>query len=715
MNVKSSSYTDVYYQPGECPVFCFRSGLAVYEETLDSGVLAASGWNCAGYPLNVLSGCPTRLNHRSLSEPSSFGIEIDGRSIDYALKFVGFETSENGDVKHSVLTLDSGIAPVRLMIHTLIDGTQMLTRYIEIQNMSDKPICVSRLVLFGGGLDSMERGALTRENDVSKLYSLGYFDNDCWGREGEFSWHDLPADVTAFDTRYCRERYRHPAAFVRCSVTGKIFFMQLGWSGGCRFTFDNRAHAERGGSILSFKAEITGRNPLAVIGAGETFTTPEIYMGAIAGGLDDAVNEMHAHIRKTVLCRPETDPRACLVGAGMGAEHDMSVETTKAFMRQFAEMGAEVFIIDAGWECPPASRIDWHGCNGRNRPDPLRYPNGLSELSDYCRSLEMKFGLWVEIERLGAGCDVFASHPEWRAHDIYGNRSAAYLDLTVPEAYEWASGELERIVTEYKLDLLRVDYNVGCGEYFAMRDTGYGMNECISVKQFEAVYRMYGDLKRRHPEVIFENCAGGGGRTDLGIMRCFNHTWVSDWQKMPHSVMITDGMTMVLPPERVDRLFAGMGCHEFGTLDAQMRNTMLTHMTLNVVSPASAGYNPVQMEFIKHSVKLYKNFIRGFLPECKVYHHTPEQSKAQENGFSALEIASPDGKNGAAAVFTLSGADGAERRLIMRGIRADLTYKVTLDNSGTEFTASGYELLTSGVPVRIPSSMSSELITYKSL
>jgi alpha-galactosidase len=157
---------------------------------------------------------------------------------------------------------------------------------------------------------------------------------------------------------------------------------------------------------------------------------------------------------------------------------------------------------------------------------------------------------------------------------------------------------------------------------------------------------MYENLKKKFPEVIFENCAGGGGRCDLGQMKNFNHTWVSDCQRAPKSIYITNGMTMCLPPERVDRLFAGMGCHEHGSLDLQLRNTMLGHMSLNVIVPMATKINENILEFVKHSTDIYKNFIRPMLPDCLIYHHTPETDVAFKNGFSILEIASPEKTKG---------------------------------------------------------------------
>lgn len=706
--VSDNVFYNAYYQPGENPVFCYRSGLAVYEEQLFGGMLCAAGWNAAGYPLNVLSGFPSRLDYNEFTEPSAFNIDIDGCSIDRSLEFIDFSVIKNENHDETVLVLDSKLKPVRLYVHTVLDGTQMFSRYIEIENLSDSPLSLSRLSLLSGGVEKTDFDRYPEVNDVNKIYSVGYFGSDRWGREGEFGWHDLHPEGFSVSTRFGADRFRHPLVFVRNNCTGLIYFCQIGWSSGCRFTIDLDAHPERRWSKLVFKAEVTSHNPMAIISPKEKFTTPEVHMGVVIGSLDDAVNEMHAHVRKSVLNNAAADPSACLVGAGMGAEHDMSVETSKAFADQFAQMGAEVFIVDAGWECPPDKQTDWGNYNGIRIPNPERYPNGLKELSDYCHSIGLKFGLWVDIESLGCLSDDYKNHPEWRATDIFGNRNPRMADMSDPAVAEHFENELARIITEYNLDLLRVDHNVSYREYFAFNEKG----ECISIRHHQAVYEMYNRLKARFPEVIFENCAGGGARTDLGMMKNFNHTWVSDCQRAPYSVSITNGMTMALPPERVDRLFAGMGCHEHGSIDLQMRNTMLGHMSLNVIAPVGAEINSVQMDFVRRSVKIYKEFIRPILPVSKVYHHTPEAFK---EGFCAIEIAMPDCSKGAAGIFATKASAKEFCKIFLKGISAGKKYKITLDNSGARFALSGYELINNGLSISIPCALSSELVIYEEI
>lgn len=699
-----NNYFDIFYQPGDSPVFCYRSGKTVYEEMLYNGGLISCGWNAAGYPLNVLTNFPSRIDKRRFAEPFAFNIEIDGQSVDFGLEFVDFITEKSDENIKSTLILKSSVKPVQIKVHTLLDGTAMFSRRLEIENLSDNSMNLSRLSLISGGLECMETGKLTESKKLEDFYSIGYFSDDGWGREGEFKWRKLSPEVTSIDTRFNRDRFRHPLIFIRNNLMGKMWFAQIGWSGGCRFTVDYNAQPERDSTRLSFKAEVVSHNPMMILKPHEAFVSPEVHMGHVFGDIDEAVNEMHTHIRKSVLNMPEADGSDALINCGMGAEHDMSVETSKAFIRQFAEMGGEIFTIDAGWECPPAKETEWGDHNGINFPNAQRYPNGISEIADYAHECGLKFGLWVDIETAGKHCSLHKTHPEWFAVNPFGEASPKFLDLSVPEAAEWTENELARIITDYKLDLLRVDHNVDYTEYFGIRNS-----ECVSLRLFNAVYKMYENLKKRFPNVIFENCAGGGGRTDLGMMKNFNHTWVSDCQCAPHSVLITNGMTMALPPERVDRLFAGMGCHSFGSLDLQMRNCMLGHISLNVISPAAAEINTEQMDFVRHSVEIYKSFIRPFLANSKIYHHTPDPKSSD---FSILELAASDKTKGVIAAFVLAGIKGSIN-IRAKGTDQLKQYKVTLDNDGCSFVVSGRELKQNGITVDIPSSMSSELVLYE--
>jgi len=689
-------------------IFCYRSGTAVLEEVFSDGVLYSAGTNCAGYPLNVLSNCDTRLNPSAFCEPFSFNAVIDGVSVCRNLNFVEFNISDDGCKSEAVFT-DSANELI-FHINTIADGTNVFTRFVTIENKSSVERKISRLVIHGGGLEETDfRDCAYYDFPNGKnQYDIGYFRNSHWGREGEFDFTPLVEGTTCVDCKFGTDRFRHPAVFLKNNINGNMYFVQCGWSGGVRFSFNNDSASSTNGSALSYAVEVTGHSPLYILKPGEKFTSPEVHFCIVHGDLDSAVNEGIRHTRNTVL--PNNVDLS--VGGGMGAEHDMSVETSIAFATQLHEMGAEVFIIDAGWACPPNEEMQWYQYNGLNRINKDRYPeNGLDKIREHCSNIGMKFGMWMEPERFGDKSGIKEKHPDWVAKNVYGKRNEGFLDFTNPEVIEWVESEISYIIENYKLDLFRLDYNVDGREAFGFNSDG----ECVSLRHYSNIYAMFERIRNKYPDVVFENCAGGGGRTDLGFMKNFNHTWVSDNQKMPRSTEITNGMTMVLPPERVDRLFAGMGCHVLGDMKSHLRNTMLTHMSLNVIAPAILSVNSDLMADIKDSVKLYKDEIRPLLPNSIIYHHTPTRSDVLENGYTCLEIAAENKEKGFIAVFSATDTNSNEITVKPNGINKSFNYSVYLDNEHEEFTVSGRELSSDGIQIKLNTALTSELVKYSAI
>ena len=160
----SNTYFKIDYKYTDSHIFTYRSGLLVYEERFTDGMLVPSGYNASGYPLDTLQNIPTRLDSSDWQEPSSFGIELDGQSVDFRLKFVDFTVGETENSAEGILTLESEIKPVKIKIHTVLDGTQMFTRWFEIENLSENPMNLSRLELLSGGLENMQKNRFIYES-----------------------------------------------------------------------------------------------------------------------------------------------------------------------------------------------------------------------------------------------------------------------------------------------------------------------------------------------------------------------------------------------------------------------------------------------------------------------------------------------------------------------------------------------------------------------
>jgi alpha-galactosidase len=541
---------------------------------------------------------------------------------------------------------------------------------------------------------------------TGQLFSVGYMEGAHWGDEGNFAWHSLPAAEYRIAGRYRRGRHRHPFFVLRNEVTGEHVIGQLAWSGGFAFEFNLDAdHTYRyndgmeTATSLFFKAGPEAPAPLRVLAAGETVVTPELHLGLVIGDLDASVQAMHDHLRRSVFLPAVTACAAPVEGA-IGPELEITEAAVFEFLHRAADLGCEVFFIDASWYAAPHSA--WWATVGDWQVG-SRFPRGLAPFRERAHALGMKFGLWMEPERFGDQSQNHAAHPDWIARRYDGQPGRGHLDLTQPAVAAWVEEQIGGLLSAHELDFFRLDYNVDIGAGFQTVRDGFVENHYW--RYYDALYAIFARLRARFPGVIFENCAGGGGRTDIGMVRHFDHTWVTDWQIAPRSFWIINGMSMALPPEYVDRVFGGQNAHVRADIDFQARLLLFGRPTVGIVNGS-----PLQVERLKHVVELYKGFVRPFHRDSRIYHHTPSALGGAQPGWGVLELAARNASRAVAALFRLDGHGDAVYLFRPRGLDVSRKYAVTFDNAGQTADVDGYTLRTQGIPIRLEGALTSELL-----
>jgi alpha-galactosidase len=698
----------------------FRSGLTVYEEALVDGQYVSLGWNGAGYLSSVITK-PTIpcLDITKFAEPHAFQLNVDGQSLSSHWIKGSFEKSEVHGKIHTVLELHHAVRPIRVRIHTIVDGSPILTRWLEIINQNKISAALSSVSPWSGGMQSTKHWQSYLESG-SSLYSLGYMADTHWGNEGRFQWITLPNATLSISGRYLRDRFRHPMFVLQNHATGELFMGQLGWSGGYTFAFDLNCDLMGQDDLsahLAFRSGPDGPEPLRVLGAGETVQTPAMHLGMVLGGLDDGIQAMHDHIRRSVFTTPSAFKDGAPVESGIGPEVDMDEASVFHQLNMAAALGAEVFFIDAGWYTPPRKESEWHSRVGTWTVDTDRHPNGVGPIREKAHELGMLFGMWMEPERIGTLSNIFSEHPDWMMKDYRGQNvrgNPGLLDLGNPTVAHWVEEQITHVIVDYQVDFFRLDYNIGDIQAggCTIRDEYIENNYWRYYEQFD---RILTEMRGRFPHVIFENCASGGGRTDLATVAHFNHTWVTDWQLAPRSFSITNGMTMALPPEYIDRLVAGQSGHVSGDLNFQLRQVLFGRPTLGQFNPLGSPMNSLQMAMVRHVVDLYKNFVRPFMPGSRIYHHTPEMTGAEPTGWGVLELASRDQSKAIVGVFRLSDTLRSPKEITirMRGLNSSHAYRVRWDNHGYNAERPGYSLTEEGVCVCLESALTSELLLFE--
>jgi alpha-galactosidase len=288
------------------------------------------------------------------------------------------------------------------------------------------------------------------------------------------------------------------------------------------------------------------------------------------------------------------------------------------------------------------------------------------------------------------------------------------LDVGNPVVAKWMESEMARIIKKYDLDIFRIDYNMSVEEDGNhVRD---GFVENAGWRHAENLYAMFDHLRQQFPKVIFQNCAGGGGRLDWGILRRFDNTELSDWMREPRGVKILNGMTWVLPPEILLRTF-GTEVPDLagdGDVDSQLRQVQMSLPIFRGIAPSLAELNPTLRAKIRTGVYLYKTELRPILRDSVVYHHTPMTSYASESPWVVLEYGSTDRKRDVATLFRTSSYEDPVYHFLPRGLDVSSKYRVTFENRGETVELSGFQLMTEGIPVRLETSGTSEMLLFES-
>lgn len=193
----------------------------------------------------------------------------------------------------------------------------------------------------------------------------------------------------------------------------------------------------------------------------------------------------------------------------------------------------EYVWMDAGWygedtqSTPDEFEGDWAAHTGDWTVSPHIHTRGLRDVSDAVHQAGMKFILWFEPERVVKGTPITHKHPEYFLQ--IGNSNNLLLDLGNEDAWQYCLQTLSNLIEKIGIDGYRQDFNISPLSYWRQNDTENrkGMKE---IKHINGLYRLWDALLDRFPHLLIDNCASGGRRIDIEMMRRSIPLWRSDYQ-----------------------------------------------------------------------------------------------------------------------------------------------------------------------------------------
>ncbi len=273
-----------------------------------------------------------------------------------------------------------------------------------------------------------------------------------------------------------------------------------------------------------------------------------------------------------------------------------------------AECGCDYFCIDAGWYADG----NWWDEVGEWKESRVRFPNGLKEVTDYIRAKGMIPGVWLEIEVMGINCpkvkevgdDWFFTRHGKRVFD----RSRYQLDFRNPEVRAYADSVIDRLVKEYGVGYIKMDYNIepGIGTERDADSVGDGLlgHERAYLAWLDGVFA-------RHKDLIIENCSSGGLRMDYAMLSRYSIQSTSDQDDYMRYATISANAPLAVTPEQA----AVWSYPMYGSDRERTAFNMINSMLLRIhQSGHLAKIDDESRGLVKEGIEVYKR-IRGDIRE----------------------------------------------------------------------------------------------------
>ncbi len=345
---------------------------------------------------------------------------------------------------------------------------------------------------------------------------------------------------------------------------------------------------------------------------GEGFTSVKCAVGVSANGFDAAIGELTKYRRairrknrdNKTLAVIFNDYMNCLWG-------DPTAQKEFPLVDAAAETGCDYFCIDAGWYAEGS----WWDSVGEWQENRRRFPRGLKEVTDYIRKKGMIPGVWLEIEVMGINCpkvsevgdDWFFMRHGKRVYD----RSRYQLDFRNPQVREYADSVIDRLVKEYGVGYIKMDYNIepGIGTEANAESVGDGLLE------HERAYLEWLDgVFKRHRDLIIENCSSGGLRMDYAMLSRYSIQSTSDQDDYKKYCTIAANAPLALTPEQA----AVWSYPMWGGDKEEVVFNMINAMLLRIhQSGHLANLDEQSKTLVKQGIDVYKQIrsdIREALP-----------------------------------------------------------------------------------------------------
>lgn len=351
-------------------------------------------------------------------------IEKPDKLVNLKLRFDSHEIQDN----HLSVVLKPADYPFYVILHYQVyPELDLIDRWVEVRNQGKEKIVIENIQSAVWYVPHTHKYRLTH---IAGTWSAE------WQVRNEF----LEQGEKILESRTGISGHQHVPFFaldqegLATEKSGNVWFGTLQWSGSWKMIIEqdpgNQVRVSGGYNDYDFTLELT---------PGESHVTPVFTAGFTKGGFGEASRMIHRYQRKYLYPENMLNVEVPIVYNTYGSirRERVTEENVMALIPRAAGIGVEMFIIDAGWQT----------AIGEWTVHPAKFPRGLKPIIDEVRRHGMKFGLWIEPERVMSDAKLF-NDPDKQDWLFAKNASSAMINLSREDVLEYVYEEMARLLRE---------------------------------------------------------------------------------------------------------------------------------------------------------------------------------------------------------------------------------------------------------------------------
>ena len=421
-----------------------------------------------------------------------------------------------------------------VLSYTVFEKLDVITRSVKVVNDSNQNMMLTKVLSTCLDLEGMDfdiitlHGSWARERQIQR--SAVRFGKYATGSvRGESSHQDHP--------------FMAVAAKDATEDSGEVY--------GFNFVYSGNFIAQAEGTQFENTRVVMGIHPDQfnwLLEAGEEFYAPEVVMVYSSQGIGGMSRTFHDLYRNHLIRSAYKDKkRPILINNWEATYFDFNTEKLLSIAKEASRLGIEMLVMDDGWfgkrNADNCALGDWV-------VNEEKISGGLKYLVDEVNKLGMKFGIWFEPEMISPDSDLYRAHPDW-AIQVPGKtpslcREQYVLDLSRKEIVDYTYESVAKILRSANIEYVKWDMNRQLSDLGSFCLPSERQGE-LSHRYVLGVYELQERLMKEFPNLLLENCSGGGARFDAGMLFYSPQIWCSDDTDAIERLKIQQGTSMVYP------------------------------------------------------------------------------------------------------------------------------------------------------------------------